>query len=468
MANSLKKGMLHVFVANVISLVFSLLTNFILPKFLSVDSYSAIKTYQLYIVYIGILHFGYEDGMYIKYGGKNIKEIDGDDLGTNLFTLRIFQVFMTLSMIVVALIIQDDIFLAFSFAILPVNLVAYFKLLFQAIGEFSTYGRAMNFTSIVTFLINIVLVFLIKTDNYRFFIFLYVVCNIVLWIVLEIYLKNKIPKCNKVKKFSFLELKENIWVGLPLTLGNFSSVLLTSIDRWFVKFLLTTLAFAQYSFAVSTESFINVALTPIVVTLYNYFCKHTEIKEIKKIRNSIMIFASIIVSCAFGAKFIIEIFLNKYTDSIDVMFILFASQIFYVVIKGVYVNIYKSQKRQKDYFWKLIIVVIIGIVLNGIFFFIVPVKESFAFATLVSAAIWLVICVHDFPDINLKINEILFFIITVSTFIFCGIIFNSIIGFFVYIAIALISAYFLLKKETMYLFMMIYNYLNNIKKKIKG
>ena len=48
------------------------------------------------------------------------------------------------------------------------------------------------------------------------------------------------------------------------------------MDRWFVKALMTTLAFAQYSFAVSMENFMNVAVTPVTTTLYNYFCKATD------------------------------------------------------------------------------------------------------------------------------------------------------------------------------------------------
>ena len=74
-----------------------------------------------------------------------------------------------------------------------------------------------------------------------------------------------------------------------------------------------------------------------------------------------MIFASFAVSCAFGAKLIMELFLQKYMGSINVMFVLFAAQICYVTIKGVYVNIYKAQKRQKQYFQKLMLVVLVGI-----------------------------------------------------------------------------------------------------------
>lgn len=60
--------------------------------------------------------------------------------------------------------------------------------------------------------------------------------------------------------FSLNELVNNIKGGILLTVGNLSSVVLTSMDRWFVKALMTTLAFAQYSFAVSMENFMNVAL----------------------------------------------------------------------------------------------------------------------------------------------------------------------------------------------------------------
>ena len=196
--NSLKKGMIKVLMANVLTLMFSLLTNFILPKFLSVESYSEIKTFQLYITYIGVLHFGYEDGMYLKYGGKTIDEISGEDLQTNLYTLRIFQIVVT-----AAAFLKDAVFLAFALAILPVNLVAYFKLLFQAIGEFGKYGRIMNVTAIVTFAINVIALFVLRTDNYRIFLFGYVAWDLILWILLEMYLKNKLPSGKTKKHYSY-------------------------------------------------------------------------------------------------------------------------------------------------------------------------------------------------------------------------------------------------------------------------
>lgn len=84
MSTSLKKGLMYVLIANFINLGFNLITNFVLPKELSVESYATIKTFQLYVSYAGLFHFGFVDGMYLKYGGKNVQDIRGEDLRTNL------------------------------------------------------------------------------------------------------------------------------------------------------------------------------------------------------------------------------------------------------------------------------------------------------------------------------------------------------------------------------------------------
>lgn len=71
--NITEKGLMYVLIANFINLGFNLITNFVLPKELSVESYATIKTFQLYVSYAGLFHFGFVDGMYLKYGGKTLK-----------------------------------------------------------------------------------------------------------------------------------------------------------------------------------------------------------------------------------------------------------------------------------------------------------------------------------------------------------------------------------------------------------
>ena len=450
MSNSFIKGISSIFIANIIGMVFGLLSNFILPKYLSINSYSALKLYQLYISYIGLLHLGYSDGIYLKYGGKNFSEIGSQNISITLFTLKVFQLCMGAVVILISIMSQNDLLLAFGFTILPMNTIDYFRLVFQAIGEFERYSNITKITALMNFLINMLLVFVFRTDDYHLFLASLVVWNILLWIYLELEIKKTITDINSYKKFSLVELKDNIQTGLPLTLGNFSSVLLTSIDRWFVKGMMSTVSFAYYSFAVSTEGFINIALTPISVTLYNYFCNHYDIKKIIKIRNIILIFTSYIVSCGFGVKFIVEIYLDKYQESISIIFLLFASQIFYTMIRSIYVNMYKVEKKQNDYFKKLLFVVIAGVLLNIFCYSFLHKIESFAIGTLLSSIIWLLICCLDFKNVSFGLNELIYIFLTTILFIGFGICFSSILGFILYIICISVLSWILLRKDIKY------------------
>ena len=66
----LKKGLIYVFLANLFSLFCSLITGFVLPKFLNVDTYGNIKLFQLYVTYSSLLNLGYAEGMYLNSSFK--------------------------------------------------------------------------------------------------------------------------------------------------------------------------------------------------------------------------------------------------------------------------------------------------------------------------------------------------------------------------------------------------------------
>lgn len=273
----------------------------------------------------------------------------------------------------------------------------------------------------------------------------------IVWIVLELNCRKLIGSKNDGNTFSFDELIKNIKAGILLTVGNLSSVVLTSMDRWFVKALMTTLAFAQYSFAVSMENFMNVAVTPVTTTLYNYFCKATDEVKVRKARNYVMIFAALIVSCAFPARFILEVYLTKYIDSAKVMFLLFAAQIFYIVIKSIYVNLYKAQKKQSIYFIKLTAIIVVGFVFNVICYNLYKVKESFAVGTLLSAVCWYFLCLPDFKWIKYNTKEKLYPFIQTCAFLVCGFCFSAIPGFFIYIFEIMVVTWISFPKETKFI-----------------
>ena len=95
----MQKGIVAVLIANLVNVAFSLATNFLLPKYLSIESYAGIKEFQLYVSYVGLFHLGFVDGIYLKYGGKTLgKDVD-KEFSTDLSTMCIFQTVTTLSLI---------------------------------------------------------------------------------------------------------------------------------------------------------------------------------------------------------------------------------------------------------------------------------------------------------------------------------------------------------------------------------
>ena len=463
MANRLSKGMMIVLLTNIINIAFSLITNFALPKLLSVETYAAIRTYQLYVSYIGILHLGYVDGVYLQYGGKNIDTLSRDDLGTQRKSFLLFQLVIAIVLGIPGCILRDTALIALCLTIVPFNVAQYYKFVYQATGEFSLYGQAINLTTVFIFVVNMLLLFVLHYQAEFGYLIGYVVSYYVIWGIMEVQFTRRVGRLPHTG-ISLKDLAVNIKNGWLLMLGNFTSVILTSIDRWFVKFLLETLAFAQYSFAVSMEGMLNVIVTPVSTTLYNYFCVEKDSNGIHRILNYVSLFAVAVVASAFPAKFIVERFLSNYLGSIDIMFFLFAGQLFFIIIKCVYVNLYKARQLQRLYFTKLVATIGIGIVLNIAFFLLWHYKESFALGTLVSAVIWFLLCQGDFPDQRLSIQQYVYLFLELILFLICGRECSAIWGFCYYVAGSLILTTLLMKKTFIEFLQLLWKFL--IRKKV--
>lgn len=466
MDSRLRKGIMSVLVANMINVIFNLGTSLLLPKFLSIDSYAQIKTYQLYISYAGLLHFGFVDGMYLRYGGRNLQKRIDSDLVSDKSTMYLFQIIVTFVMIGIALVMQDNVLLAFSISVFPINLINYFKLLYQATGEFKLYGRILNATTILTFVVNVTLLFAFHINDFTYYLFGYTALYYTVWMYFEINF-NKKHEYDKGKVFDKDILLSNIKNGFLLTLGNLSSVLLTSMDRWFVKALMTTYYFAQYSFAVTVETFLNTAITPVTTTLYNFFCREMDEEKHRDVFKYVLVFATILPASGFLVKFILEIYLQNYMDSSPIIFWLFAAQMFYIVNKSIFVNLYKAQKRQNEYFLKLTFIIVIGFALNAGLYKILNTMEAFAIGTFVSAIIWFVICCYDFKYLNIKIEEYLFLFMETGMFIALGMSTSALLGLGLYIIGTILFLNLFLRSTFIKLLNLAISYKNKMVRRIK-
>lgn len=460
-----KKGIIYVFIANIINMSINLFTAFLLPKYLSVDSYANIKLFTLYVTYLGILHLGYADGMYLRFGGKSIYSIDGKEAKVEFDTFKIFQIMMCLLLAVVSLIMGNQILLLCSLVVLPVGVSNYVRSLYTAIGEFKKYSRYTNINTIMLFLINVILLFIIKTDYYLFYIIAYIIAYFLYWAFIEHELRKALGKPKHSLKFDKRYLKEDVKSGIFLMTGNFCNVIFTSIDRLFVKGLIGMVEFAYYSFAASVENLLNIFVTPISTTMYNYFCRERRREKIVKIKRYTLLLAGSVIILIFPAKFVIEHWIPKYSESISVLFFLIAAQYMAMLVKIIHVNLYKSQKQQKKYFKIMLCIIASSVVLNIIGYLLFKDMIAIAIATFITNIIWFLIGEIDLKTYALKFKDYLFFTLNITAFLICGLYFNATLGFVCYLLFVVLNALILEFNTCKMLFLEVYKYIRRLKRK---
>lgn len=445
----MKKGIMQVMLANVLCMLISIATNFILPRYLSIETYNVIKSYTLYISYAGLFAFGYTDGIYLKYGGSQITTLNKDELNKDSFTYFVFQTFIFILILFGAILRKNDLFIVFSIGLLATNLGGYFKILYQATGVFGKYGMALNLEKIVVFFVNIFFVFLLRTDASSFYLVAQILGPIItfgyLFHTYKEYCRNYLKP-----KFSFSALYKNIKSGFILTIGGVADIFFTGLDRWFIKILMGIREFSLYSFAVSLENIISTFTAPISITLYNYFCKGLNNKTIRRIKSVLLLFGFLLLAAVFPIKWIVDNYIKSYVDSIDVILFLFIAQFFYMIIRSIYVNLYKARKKQDTYLKQIIIMLLVAFTTNALFYLTDKKIESFALATCLTSVLWFLWCELKHSEIRYNLKEYLCIIVALIVCFLCKMFLPTILGFLIYLMIVVILTFIFLRNTIMY------------------
>lgn len=434
----MKKSLLQIILSNILYLLLVAGNNFLLPKFTPVEVYAAVKEYTLYVTTYGaILTFGYTQGMYIRYGGKEVAALDPREVGTNVLSFLFLMLPVCSVITVYGIYVRSTILSILGFSLLSANLGAYYQLFYQATGDFKSYGVALNASRFLTLGINAILIFVVRTMREIFYIGVAPLIGISVAIYLTVVLNKRIHFLKEMR-VSFSAIKENVSDGFVLMLGDFVTKFFSSIDKWFIKYLMQTFYFAMYSFAVSMENLVNTFMTPVTVSMYNFFCKKPSLRKIRQMKELSTVYSFIVIAGAFPCKWILEHFMQNYISSAEVIFLLFAAQGLSTIIKGIYVNKYKADGTQNKYLRQMILMLAVAIVLNGAFYTLNHSMIAIATATLATNIIWLVICEVQNPDLRYDMRTLAAIVVLLAVYITTGHKMGSIIGCIVYCAAGLV------------------------------
>lgn len=407
-----------VFSANLLSVLVGMVTGFLIPAFLPLTAYAALKTFTLYISYVGILHFGFVDGIFVKYGGRRYEEIDKNELEKEKTFLLLFQAVITIFFLLIGILCNNWIFIALALSIIPINMVTFYKLVFQAVGEFTTYTRIMYASSWATLLVQLVILFILKDKTSLPYVAGLVCINYIVYIVLEWRMPLKAIKLG----FELKKIKALFAVGFFVALGNFAFLTFYSIDRWFVKGFYSTAAFAYYSFAISIMQTINILTASLTAAFYPYLARLKDHSQLQELKTLMLILGTLLCGSYFVFEIIVRDFIPKYVPALSIVSILFAAIPAMVIFNVIYINLYQIEGKQRKYFLKMAAVLAFSAVLMLAASRFVHDYRMISMITAFSFYLLFLIAIRDFRSLNICARDVLFILLFLAWFVVCVIV----------------------------------------------
>ncbi len=403
---SLVRDITKVSAVNIVSLIAAVITGFIVPAFLSIEQYAYLKTFTLVMSFVGMLHLGFTDGIYIKYGGKYINDLDKGIFKMEKAFFIIFQSSVAIVVLITGLIIREPIIIGISAAILPYNLLSYYQLFYQSVGQFNIYSKIRLTIPFIIMLFNILLIYVFHVSNYIYYISGEIIAYCIVVLFLELTHSFKAEKLNILKNIPLIA--DNFRIGIFIMSGNLAMIVFFTLGRWVVKLFMTDADFAYFSFASSIMQILTIVISSIAMTFYPYLSRIYQKSNINHLKIQLIIIGAFLSSCYFIFSFAVTEFIPKYQTSLKILGILFASFPAYAVINALYINLYKVQKDGRKYISVILLNLIIACILTVIAILIRKNIITISIATTVSYYFWMYYSSKDFEGLKPSLKEIIF------------------------------------------------------------
>ncbi len=343
--------------ANLLSLIVSLLTILLIPKFFGADieQYGYFKIYLFYFSYIGFFHFGLCDGIYLRDGGKNYSELDRPLCSSQFLLLSASQLIIALAVSVIGLFFAENAEYRFIFITMAINILiviprtmlSYFL---QATNRIKEYSWVTALERVV-FGLSMVAVFLIGIRNYKLFIWADIFGKALSLILAVAFCRDIVFSKAASFRAGLFEALTNISVGIKLLFANMASMLITGIVSWGIQMQWSVETYGKISFTLSVSNFILTFISAVALVLYPAL-RRKEGSELlgiyTKLRDGLMLPLLGCLILYYPMELVLSAWLPQYAESMRYMAILFPVCIYatkMTMLIGTYMNVLRLEKK---------------------------------------------------------------------------------------------------------------------------
>lgn len=337
-----------------ISLLLSFLTSFIVPKMLDVEMFSFWQLFVFYITYVGFFHLGINDGVYLKYGGKYLEEMDKELVSGQfkcLLAIQLFIIAMLGSIVFVANIDLNRKFVLLFVLVymLVFNLSNYLSYIFQAANLTKWYSYSVILDKFF-FIVSIVLLLVAQINVFQTYICFYLCGKIVSLVYCMV--KGRRIIFYKTTNWERVveELKDSIRVGIKLTLSSMSGMLILGVGRFMIDAHWGIIVFGKISFALSLTTFVLAFIQQVSMVFFPVLRRVDEEHQMHAyqiMRQFCFFVMPFVYFIMIPGKIIISVWIPQYADSIYYLGVMLPICIFDAKMNMIFNTFFKVLRKEK-------------------------------------------------------------------------------------------------------------------------
>lgn len=324
------KNFSYTFLSNIMSLIISSMITFIVPKFLNVESYGYFQLYLFYINYIGFFHFGWCDGVFLRYAGEYYDKLDKKLFSGQFYLLTFFEMLIGTVIMGYGYFFVSDETKWFVIAcvgistalIIPKCLLQY---LLQGTNRIKEYAVITMIEKIIT-VIGIILLLVMKYESYKAVIAADLAGKLSALIYSALCCKDIIFERPCKFKKSVMEAIVNVKVGINLMLANIAGFLIIGLVRMAIEKKWDIATFGKISLTISISNLLLVVIKAVANVIFPLLKRMSQDKyseTYRILRDCMMIPLLGMLVFYYPIRIILSSWLPNYADSLKYMALLF-------------------------------------------------------------------------------------------------------------------------------------------------
>lgn len=320
----------YVLASQVLVLALGLAKAFLIPLFLGVSNYGYWQIYVFYTAYVGLFTLGFNDGLYLRYGGFEASDLPMTKVraAVRVYTLFLISVGAAIAWSVSY---ETDPSRRIAMYLVAANVVVMgllgvYSLTFQATGQLKRFG-IFNAADKLFFLMLLPPLLIFGIDSFLYLAAADLVSKVLVLAALLLMHKELFVGVGEKLGAAWREVFANVMVGSQLMIANVSGMLVLGMGRFIIEYFDKLENYAYYAFGVSMTNLALVAITALSVVIYptlrrlpaaNYLGYYNDTNR------RLFLFNIIMLAAYFPVVHIIELMLPKYAPMIPFLNVLFA------------------------------------------------------------------------------------------------------------------------------------------------